>query len=150
MQIVEKAAAKRRPEHWSDGQARQLVTPDLAQRRRVREGRANRGGIVPPPRCARALLRLPSVSTQKHPCRGAARARSNYRPPDNWAARAAAVPRSIPASARQHNCRGGRTARFRSEEHTSELQSRLHLVCRLLLEKKQQNDAALHLATGLR
>src|SRR5256884_3449611 len=27
-------------------------------------------------------------------------------------------------------------ARARSEEHTSELQSRLHLVCRLLLEKK--------------
>src|SRR2546422_8594361 len=31
----------------------------------------------------------------------------------------------------------------RSEEHTSELQSRLHLVCRLLLEKK--NDDSLHL-----
>src|SRR5687768_18242846 len=28
---------------------------------------------------------------------------------------------------------------FRSEEHTSELQSRLHLVCRLLLEKKNTN-----------
>src|SRR2546429_7300173 len=28
--------------------------------------------------------------------------------------------------------------RLRSEEHTSELQSRLHLVCRLLLEKKKQ------------
>src|SRR5690554_7067505 len=28
--------------------------------------------------------------------------------------------------------------RFRSEEHTSELQSRPHLVCRLLLEKKKQ------------
>src|SRR2546429_4517059 len=27
----------------------------------------------------------------------------------------------------------------RSEEHTSELQSRLHLVCRLLLEKKKNN-----------
>src|SRR3712207_8300329 len=27
---------------------------------------------------------------------------------------------------------------FRSEEHTSELQSRQYLVCRLLLEKKQQ------------
>src|SRR2546422_7228160 len=27
----------------------------------------------------------------------------------------------------------------RSEEHTSELQSRLHLVCRLLLEKKNKN-----------
>src|SRR2546422_5387600 len=30
------------------------------------------------------------------------------------------------------------TAPERSEEHTSELQSRLHLVCRLLLEKKKQ------------
>src|SRR2546429_2662147 len=28
---------------------------------------------------------------------------------------------------------------FRSEEHTSELQSRLHLVCRLLLEKKKES-----------
>src|SRR2546429_6738629 len=28
----------------------------------------------------------------------------------------------------------------RSEEHTSELQSRLHLVCRLLLEKKKSNQ----------
>src|SRR5690348_17448636 len=28
------------------------------------------------------------------------------------------------------------TVRFRSEEHTSELQSPVHLVCRLLLEKK--------------
>src|SRR2546429_2989545 len=27
---------------------------------------------------------------------------------------------------------------LKSEEHTSELQSRLHLVCRLLLEKKKQ------------
>src|SRR2546429_7311648 len=29
-------------------------------------------------------------------------------------------------------------SRDRSEEHTSELQSRLHLVCRLLLEKKKK------------
>src|SRR5687768_7836005 len=29
-------------------------------------------------------------------------------------------------------------ANLRSEEHTSELQSRLHLVCRLLLEKKKK------------
>src|SRR2546422_2974466 len=28
----------------------------------------------------------------------------------------------------------------RSEEHTSELQSRLHLVCRLLLEKKKKSN----------
>src|SRR2546422_10542756 len=31
----------------------------------------------------------------------------------------------------------GRDEAERSEEHTSELQSRLHLVCRLLLEKKK-------------
>src|SRR5687768_18271335 len=32
----------------------------------------------------------------------------------------------------------------RSEEHTSELQSRLHLVCRLLLEKKKRNTSPSH------
>src|SRR5687768_17749118 len=32
-------------------------------------------------------------------------------------------------------------AEQRSEEHTSELQSRLHLVCRLLLEKKKQQQS---------
>src|SRR2546422_7767874 len=31
------------------------------------------------------------------------------------------------------------TLKARSEEHTSELQSRLHLVCRLLLEKKKKS-----------
>src|SRR2546421_6352519 len=33
------------------------------------------------------------------------------------------------------------TGRFRSEEHTSELQSRSDLVCRLLLEKKKKRNA---------
>src|SRR3712207_7823649 len=33
----------------------------------------------------------------------------------------------------------------RSEEHTSELQSRQYLVCRLLLEKKKNNSVAPHL-----
>src|SRR5687768_18044363 len=39
----------------------------------------------------------------------------------------------------QHPSAGLRPGRrvVRSEEHTSELQSRLHLVCRLLLEKKK-------------
>src|SRR2546429_3954446 len=36
----------------------------------------------------------------------------------------------------QHDLDSG--AHGRSEEHTSELQSRLHLVCRLLLEKKKK------------
>src|SRR6267143_7330312 len=35
-----------------------------------------------------------------------------------------------------------RNARRRSEEHTSELQSQVHLVCRLLLEKKKQSKIA--------
>src|SRR2546422_7927458 len=34
----------------------------------------------------------------------------------------------------------------RSEEHTSELQSRLHLVCRLLLEKKKNKNLIMSLA----
>src|SRR2546429_4155017 len=42
-----------------------------------------------------------------------------------WSARFAALPPGLYAA--------------RSEEHTSELQSRLHLVCRLLLEKKKKN-----------
>src|SRR5690625_2316917 len=36
-------------------------------------------------------------------------------------------------------CRQGGVPLWRSEEHTSELQSRGHLVCRLLLEKKKQH-----------
>src|SRR2546429_5646705 len=40
--------------------------------------------------------------------------------------------------ARSERSKGYQNLRaFRSEEHTSELQSRLHLVCRLLLEKKK-------------
>src|SRR3989442_5516492 len=37
------------------------------------------------------------------------------------------------------SCRSQNT--MRSEEHTSELQSRPHLVCRLLLEKKKMDEA---------
>src|SRR5205809_3536385 len=45
---------------------------------------------------------------------------------------------------------GGHRARPRprSEEHTSELQSRLHLVCRLLLEKKKKKIQHVQLKTG--
>src|SRR5689334_24422687 len=42
-------------------------------------------------------------------------------------------PRSPPSS----------SAEARSEEHTSELQSQFHLVCRLLLEKKKTDEARL-------
>src|SRR5437868_8991350 len=56
------------------------------------------------------------------------------------------VPRGRRPKGRRVRRRRGRSARSRrgercgrSEEHTSELQSRFELVCRLLLEKKKNN-----------
>src|SRR5438876_8388410 len=55
--------------------------------------------------------------------------------------------RARPPATRQRSCRRTRAWRrgdsffaesLRSEEHTSELQSPVHLVCRLLLEKKKK------------
>src|SRR2546429_1235841 len=46
------------------------------------------------------------------------------------------------ASALHQDRRMERGHDHRSEEHTSELQSRLHLVCRLLLEKKKKDTRA--------
>src|SRR5271170_8489381 len=40
----------------------------------------------------------------------------------------------------------GKYTVYRSEEHTSELQSRVELVCRLLLEKKKTNGILTHAA----
>src|SRR5260370_6443355 len=46
------------------------------------------------------------------------------------------------------DCAGGCALYTRSEEHTSELQSHLNLVCRLLLEKKKKTiDLQLHSRT---
>src|SRR2546422_6695073 len=47
----------------------------------------------------------------------------------------------------ERDCSVQRRYQKRSEEHTSELQSRLHLVCRLLLEKKKKNSSYKHLPT---
>src|SRR6266436_9706505 len=51
-------------------------------------------------------------------------------PSSGWSIRSS-MPRSC-------ICGSFMTSGARSEEHTSELQSRLHLVCRLLLEKKKK------------
>src|SRR3984893_19546760 len=54
----------------------------------------------------------------------------------------------------QNRAKGGHLASLsscqigRSEEHTSELQSRGHLVCRLLLEKKRNNQLPSTLGRG--
>src|SRR3712207_8759947 len=60
----------------------------------------------------------------------------------------------VAGPARLHAGRPGRAARqrgvpARSEEHTSELQSRQYLVCRLLLEKKNKQELYLCLTTSL-
>src|SRR6267143_6297908 len=53
-----------------------------------------------------------------------------------------ATRRSVSPSLRSTSCAScGRPSR--SEEHTSELQSQFHLVCRLLLEKKKKNNTDL-------
>src|SRR5206468_7024304 len=44
----------------------------------------------------------------------------------------------------------GRPAGRRSEEHTSELQSRSDLVCRLLLEKKKPHITLLYIASNIK
>src|SRR5712675_3081385 len=49
--------------------------------------------------------------------------------------------RSWTCRVRRHELVGrNHCTNHRSEEHTSELQSRLHLVCRLLLEKKKKKN----------
>src|SRR2546422_6774125 len=55
------------------------------------------------------------------------------RPPCVWRSPRRRAARRLPVS--------GGGAGTRSEEHTSELQSRLHLVCRLLLEKKKETTS---------
>src|SRR2546429_8853516 len=51
----------------------------------------------------------------------------------------ATADRLIVAAAAADLLEAHRQVQTRSEEHTSELQSRLHLVCRLLLEKKKHH-----------
>src|SRR3712207_8153236 len=70
-------------------------------------------------------------------------ARDGYRPPELPSLSTTAVPgraRGI-GSDRHRGSDPGRYQRApRSEEHTSELQSRQYLVCRLLLEKKKSDN----------
>src|SRR6266498_4773218 len=57
----------------------------------------------------------------------------------------------LPTADHSHGCgladRVGSERHLRSEEHTSELQSRPHLVCRLLLEKKKKKQQIFHVNT---
>src|SRR3712207_8293574 len=64
----------------------------------------------------------------------------------------AAVSASSPRAARVASGVSGWNGppRTRSEEHTSELQSRQYLVCRLLLEKKKRRDSGIRGSTRTR
>src|ERR1041385_3283552 len=70
--------------------------------------------------------------------------------PTNWSGLAhLALPCLLPPGDRAGSSPPWR-ASCRSEEHTSELQSRLHLVCRLLLEKKTHTGCVVRRLCGLR
>src|SRR2546425_8871141 len=49
------------------------------------------------------------------------------------------------SSARERRCRSMMRGVWRSEEHTSELQSLAYLVCRLLLEKKKEKKTRIQI-----
>src|SRR5438552_13802144 len=89
--------------------------------------------IPPPPRSTlfpyTTLFRSPRQCTPRRP----AHALPHQRP-------------GHPASSRMdEHFRALLAASIRSEEHTSELQSPDHLVCRLLLEKKKDEDSTTHM-----
>src|SRR5260370_18619444 len=69
--------------------------------------------------------------------------------------RAAARERAVRGRRRLYTSRRAAGSRGRSEEHTSELQSHLNLVCRLLLEKKKHtmiipSAKSVHMQTSMR
>src|SRR5687768_18267778 len=82
------------------------------------------------------LFRSPRVHSDWPPVSAVARVSSGWRlesqTVDRNASEALQRRASPPATTRSTG--------IRSEEHTSELQSRLHLVCRLLLEKKKKKQ----------
>src|SRR5439155_22985399 len=79
----------------------------------------------------KSTARSPPRAMGRLSARTVSRASSRLR----WSSRSPPT-RTLSGSRRWHRRR--RARRLRSEEHTSELQSRGHLVCRLLLEKKKK------------
>src|SRR5439155_24755713 len=69
---------------------------------------------------------------------------SKGQPPSFWCCMNSSLkywmPDTIGLTAPSPRAQNARPRMLRSEEHTSELQSRGHLVCRLLLEKKKKNE----------
>src|SRR5690554_7435397 len=82
----------------------------------------------------------PSITTpmSRNACK-VARLSSPSKNPSTWVVPSAIEPNMI-ERCEMDLSPGTRKVPLRSEEHTSELQSRPHLVCRLLLEKKKTDD----------
>src|SRR6266511_4693401 len=99
-------------------------------------------GSGPPPRCTGSPGWSPSSTSRRVAAaagpgsRGRARS-SSGRPSSSWGGRSDRATRTSPGTPGSSR-RGGSGPAWRSEEHTSELQSRENLVCRLLLEKKKK------------
>src|SRR5205809_5770372 len=89
-----------------------------------------------PPCATPAPPNEPTVPLPERALRRLARARGAAARSAADAHRSRHAVRRVPATVL---AAGGLRRYSRSEEHTSELQSRLHLVCRLLLEKKKKN-----------
>src|SRR3712207_7131529 len=84
-----------------------------------------------PPRST--LFPYTTLFRSRHRAHAAVPARDHH--PERHAGAGGPRPVARPARTRQ--------GAFRSEEHTSELQSRQYLVCRLLLEKKKKQEQIL-------
>src|SRR2546429_1849682 len=92
------------------------------------------------------MIRRPPRSTL-FPYTTLFRSNTNFAFPHNCAQNQ--PPDSLSAKSMEHVSLEPHTTCFRSEEHTSELQSRLHLVCRLLLEKKKTTRSSTSLSTTM-
>src|SRR5207249_5114808 len=93
----------------------------------------------------RAAERSSAMEGRAPPARPRGGGAGDPLPPVAWVPhRGASIPRGSHgnrpdrASGKPRDLRGSENAPRRSEEHTSELQSRFDLVCRLLLEKKKK------------
>src|SRR5690606_26688737 len=128
------------PQLGHGGYAGQGVLPEagLPSRRHAAPYRLDGGGVVPAKvnlPCTSPVVAIRHSSSTVSISRRARSLRAS-------AAASSSSNRATSADGSFGNCTssrraGGRTAPARSEEHTSELQSRENLVCRLLLEKKK-------------
>src|SRR5438445_8171032 len=91
-----------------------------------------------PTRRSSDLLRTESTSTRAESNPARARRRSPRSRCAQAAYRDLGQKNGCPSNASARDARSTRSRLSRSEEHTSELQSRQYLVCRLLLEKKKK------------